>query len=190
MYGIGGARISAQDGCTVRIEPDGSVVAATGVTEQGQGTETIMRQIVAEARRRAHRQVRVITGDTRRTPYGGGTWACRGAGIGGEAGAAGRHRASRRQRSKVAGAMLQAAPDALDLVDGEIVDAPTGAARMPLAELGRIVYFRGDTLPPDLQRELIADAPLHHQAIPLRLHQRHPGLPSSRWTSTPASSSS
>ena len=49
MYGIGGARISAQDGCTVRIDPDGSVMAATGVTEQGQGTEAIIRQIVAEA---------------------------------------------------------------------------------------------------------------------------------------------
>ena len=29
--------------------------------------------------------VRVITGDTAVTPYGGGTWASRGAGIGGEA---------------------------------------------------------------------------------------------------------
>ena len=55
MYGIGGARISAQDGCTVRIDPDGSVMAATGVTEQGQGTEAIIRQIVAEARGRADR---------------------------------------------------------------------------------------------------------------------------------------
>ena len=55
MYGLGGARISAQDGCTVRIDPDGSVMAATGVTEQGQGTEAIIRQIVAEARGRADR---------------------------------------------------------------------------------------------------------------------------------------
>ena len=29
--------------------------------------------------------VRVVTGDTDATPYGGGTWACRAAGIGGEA---------------------------------------------------------------------------------------------------------
>ena len=85
MYGIGGARISAQDGCSVRIDPDGSVVAATGVTEQGQGTEAIIRQIVAEGVGVPIDQVRVITGDTAMTPYGGGTWACRGAGIGGEA---------------------------------------------------------------------------------------------------------
>jgi carbon-monoxide dehydrogenase large subunit len=154
MYGIGGARISAQDGCTVRIDPDGSVVAATGVTEQGQGTEAIIRQIVAEAVGVPIDVVRVITGDTLTTPYGGGTWACRGAGIGGEAalqaGLATKHAAL-----QVAGAMLQAAPEALDLVLGNIVDKANGAVRMPLAELGRIVYFRGDTLPPDLPRELM-----------------------------------
>jgi carbon-monoxide dehydrogenase large subunit len=154
MYGIGGARISAQDGCTVRIDPDGSVMAATGVTEQGQGTEAIVRQIVAEAVGVPIEQVRVITGDTLTTPYGGGTWACRGAGIGGEA-ALQAGLAVKEATLKVAGAMLQAAPDALDLVNGEIVDKKTGQSRMPLAELARIVYFRGDTLPPDLPRELM-----------------------------------
>ena len=154
MYGIGGARISAQDGCTVRIDPDGSVVAATGVTEQGQGTEGIIRQIVAEAVGVSVDQVRVITGDTATTPYGGGTWACRGAGIGGEA-ALQAGMAVKEAAVKVAGAMLQAAPDALDLVNGEIIERSTGQSRMPLAELGRIVYFRGDTLPPDLPRELM-----------------------------------
>jgi carbon-monoxide dehydrogenase large subunit len=99
-------------------------------------------------------QVRVITGDTLTTPYGGGTWACRGAGIGGEA-ALQAGRAVRDATLKVAGAMLQASPEVLDLVNGEIVDKKTGQARMPLAELARIVYFRGDTLPPDLPRELM-----------------------------------
>ena len=154
MYGIGGARISAQDGCTVRIDPDGSVVAATGVTEQGQGTEAIIRQIVAEAVGVPIDQVRVITGDTLTTPYGGGTWACRGAGIGGEA-ALQSGLAVKEAALKVAGAMLQAQPETLDLVDGQIVERATGQARMPLAELARIVYFRGDTLPPDLPRELM-----------------------------------
>ena len=51
--------------------------------------------------------------------------------------------------------MLQAAPETLDLVDGEIVERASGQPRMPLAELARIVYFRGDTLPPDLPRELM-----------------------------------
>jgi aerobic carbon-monoxide dehydrogenase large subunit len=154
MYGMGGARISAQDGCTVRIDPDGSVVAATGVTEQGQGTEAIIRQIVAEAVGVPIEQVRVITGDTLTTPYGGGTWACRGAGIGGEA-ALQSGLAVKEAALRVAGAMLQAGPETLDLINGEVVEKRSGQARIPLAELARIVYFRGDTLPPDLPRELM-----------------------------------
>lgn len=154
MYGIGGARISAMDGCTVRIDPDGSVVAATGVTEQGQGTEAIIRQIVAESVGVPIVSVRVLTGDTQSTPYGGGTWACRGAGIGGEA-ALQAGRAVKESALKVAAAMLQADAAALDLVGGNIVDKSGGAVRLALAELGRIVYFRGDTLPPDVPRELM-----------------------------------
>ncbi len=154
MYGIGGARISAQDGCTVRIDPDGSVFAATGVTEQGQGTDGIIRQIVAEAVGVQVDRVTVLSGDTLTTPYGGGTWGCRGAGIGGEA-ALQAGMAVKEQALKVAGAMLQAQPDSLDMINGEIVDKATGAVRMPLAELGRVLYFRGDTLPPDVPRELM-----------------------------------
>ncbi len=154
MYGMGGAKISAQDGCTVRIDPDGTVVAATGVTEQGQGTEAIIRQIVAEAVGVPLDKVRVITGDTLTTPYGGGTWACRGAGIGGEA-ALQAGLATKEAALTVAGAMLQTSPDTLDMIDGNVVVKATGEVRMPLAELGRIVYFRGDTLPPSLPRELM-----------------------------------
>ncbi|HEU0058412.1 MAG TPA: xanthine dehydrogenase family protein molybdopterin-binding subunit [Hyphomicrobiaceae bacterium] len=154
MYGVGGARISAQDGCSVRVDPDGSVVAATGVTEQGQGTEAIIRQIVAEAVGVPIDWVRVLTGDTLTTPYGGGTWACRGAGIGGEA-ALQAGLAVKQAALRVAAAMLQGKPDALDMSDGQIVDAVSRQPRLPLAELARIVYFRGDTLPPDLPRELM-----------------------------------
>ncbi len=154
MYGIGGARISAQDGCTVRMDPDGSIVAASGVTEQGQGTEAILAQIVAHGVGVPVERVRVVTGDTLATPYGGGTWACRGAGIGGEAALQGAL-ALKAQILEVAGAMLQARPDALDVVMGEVVDRATGTPRMALGELGRILYFRGDTLPKELPRELV-----------------------------------
>ncbi len=154
MYGIGGARISAQDGCTVRMDPDGSIVASSGVTEQGQGTEAILSQIVAHGVGVPVNRVKIITGDTQTTPYGGGTWACRGAGIGGEA-ALQSAIALKQQILEVAGAMLQAVPETLDIAMGEITDKASGKPRMTLFELGRIVYFRGDTLPKDLQRELV-----------------------------------
>src|SRR5438067_2571045 len=85
FYGVGGARISAQDGATLRLEPTGMLTVLCSVTEQGQGTETIFAQIGASAVGVSIDKVRVITGDTSVTPYGGGTWASRGAGIGGEA---------------------------------------------------------------------------------------------------------
>tara|TARA_R110002094_G_scaffold136462_1_gene128166 strand:- start:2949 stop:5330 length:2382 start_codon:yes stop_codon:yes gene_type:complete len=154
MYGIGGARISAQDGCTVRMDPDGSIVALSGVTEQGQGTEAMLSQIVAEGVGVLPSAVRVITGDTQVTPYGGGTWASRGAGIGGEA-ALRSARALRGSILEVAASMLQADQASLDIRDGHVVDSETGAERMPLEELGRVVYFRGDTLPEGLPRELV-----------------------------------
>ncbi len=154
MYGLGGARIAAQDGCTVRMDPDGSVVAMSGVTEQGQGTEAILAQIVAHGVGVPVAKVKVVTGDTRTTPYGGGTWACRGAGIGGEA-ALQSALALREQLVTVAASILQADAATLDVVMGEVVDRATGQSRMPLAELGRLVYFRGDTLPKDAPREFV-----------------------------------
>jgi carbon-monoxide dehydrogenase large subunit len=49
FYGVGGARISAQDGATLRLEPTGMVTVLCSVTEQGQGTEGIFAQIAASA---------------------------------------------------------------------------------------------------------------------------------------------
>ncbi|MGL4635364.1 MAG: xanthine dehydrogenase family protein molybdopterin-binding subunit [Beijerinckiaceae bacterium] len=154
FYGVGGARISSQDGCTLRLNPQGGVIASIGVTEQGQGTESVIAQVVATAVGVPMADVRVITGDTETTPYGGGTWACRAAGIGGEA-AWQSGKALRANILEVAGTILQAAPETLDIQQGRIVDKLTGAERMPLAELGRVAYFRPDTLPADLKPELV-----------------------------------
>jgi carbon-monoxide dehydrogenase large subunit len=155
FYGVGGAPISAQDGCTIRLDPGGSVTCAISVTEQGQGTETVVAQIVASVLGVDLERVRVVTGDTERTPYGGGTWASRGVGIGGEA-ALQAAKALRANILVLAGAMLQATLGELDIVDGFVTEAVTGARRIALADVGRAGYFRGDTLPPDVQPEPVA----------------------------------
>ena len=155
FYGVGGARISSQDGATVRLDATGTVVCQTSVTEQGQGTEAIIAQVVATAFGVPLERVRVILGDTDVTPYGGGTWASRAAGIGGEA-ALQAGKALRENVVAVAGAILQAAPKSLDIRDGAIVDADTGRERMPLEELARIAYFRPDTLPAGVSPEFVA----------------------------------
>ena len=154
FYGVGGAPISAQDGCTIRLEPGGSVTASISVTEQGQGTEAIIAQVVAHQLSIPLDQVRVVTGDTERTPYGGGTWASRGAGIGGEA-ALLAARALKANILALAAVVLQEQPERLDIIGGNVTGID-GAVRMSLADVGRIGYFRGDTLPPDFQPELTA----------------------------------
>jgi len=153
FYGVGGARISAQDGATVRLEPTGMVTCLVSVTEQGQGTEGIFAQICATAVGVSIDKVRVITGDTGTTPYGGGTWASRGAGIGGEA-VLQAGKALRSNVLDIAAAVLNVERGTLEVGDDAVRDKANGEARLPLSEIGRIGYFRPDTLPPKFQAEL------------------------------------
>src|SRR5690348_3593066 len=155
FYGVGGARISSQDGASLRLDATGTVHCHTGVSEQGQGTEAAVAQVVASAFGVPLERVRVVTGDTDNTPYGGGTWASRAAGIGGEA-AWQAGKALRQNVLALAGSILQAEPTKLDIRKGIVVDADSGRERMDLAEVARIAYFRPDTLPPGFQAELMA----------------------------------
>ncbi|MBN9580037.1 MAG: molybdopterin-dependent oxidoreductase, partial [Afipia sp.] len=160
FYGVGGARISAQDGAIIKVTPSGEVQCLISVTEMGQGTETIMGQIVAETLGVARERVKVVTGDTELTPHGGATWACRGAGIGGETALQGAKKLKANILS-VAATILQEKPERLDIRSGQIVDADTGNQRIALSDVARIVYFRSDTLPPDTHAQLTV---AHHYA--------------------------
>src|SRR6202158_6288639 len=155
FYGVGGAKISAQDGATVRLDAQGSLIVHSGVTEQGQGTEAVLAQVAASALGISLERVRVVIGDTDNPPYGGGTWASRAAGIGGEA-AWQAGKALRQNVLAVAASILQAEAGKLDIRGGIVVDADTGRERIELDEVARIAYFRPDTLPPDFQAELMA----------------------------------
>ena len=155
FYGVGGAKISSQDGVAVRLDAQGSVICQTSITEQGQGSESLTAQIVGSVLGVSMSRVRVILGDTDNTPYGGGTWASRGAGIGGEA-ALQATKILRKNILDVAAAILQSTSAELDIADGVVVNSSDGAPRIELKELARIVYFRPDTLPPGIQPELMA----------------------------------
>jgi carbon-monoxide dehydrogenase large subunit len=154
FYGVGGAKISAQDGVTIKLDAQGNIQCLTGVTEQGQGAEAVIAQVAASAFGVGMDKVRVITGDTDITPYGGGTWASRAAGVGGEA-AWQAGKALRENVCKLAGSILQASPETLDIRGGVVVDKETGRERIGLDEVARIGYFRPDTLPPGFQAELM-----------------------------------
>jgi aerobic carbon-monoxide dehydrogenase large subunit len=156
-YGPSGAPISTQDGCTLRLEPSGSIRCITSLTDQGQGTLTSVAQIIADTMGVSIEQVSVIGGDSAISPYGGGAWASRGTAIGGEA-ALRAGTMLKRNVLSLAGAITQTAAGALDIVDGRIVNTRSGQSVISLADVGRIGYFRQDTLPPDYDVQLSVSA--------------------------------
>ena len=153
FYGVGGARIASQDGATARLDPNGGVTVMVSVGEQGQGNDAIYTQIAADAVGVDMAQVRVVTGDTEVTPYGGGTWASRGAGIGGEAVLLAGE-ALRANMVKLAAVILQREQKNLDIYRGHVIDTASRAVLSSVAEIGRIAYFRSDLLPRDFTPEL------------------------------------
>ncbi len=156
-YGPSGASISTQDGCTLRLEPSGSVRCLTSLTDQGQGTLTSVAQIVAESVGVSIDQVSVSGGDSAVAPYGGGAWASRGTAIGGEAAL----RAGTMLKQNIlalASALTQTPAEALTISDGVVVNTRTGQAVISLADVGRIGYFRQDTLPRDFDVQLAVTA--------------------------------
>jgi carbon-monoxide dehydrogenase large subunit len=156
-YGPSGAPISTQDGCTIRLEPSGSVRCVTSLTDQGQGTLTGLAQIVADTLGVGVEDVGIVAGDSTISPYGGGAWASRGTAIGGEAAL----KAATMLKQNIlllASTITQSQPDALDIVEGQVINRASGQSVISLAEVGKIGYFRQDTLPPDYDVQLSVSA--------------------------------
>lgn len=146
FFGRAGVRVTGQDVATVRLDSTGTVTCMVGIGDQGQGTETIYAQIVADAVGAPMETVRIVTGDTASAPYGAGAWASRGAGLGGEAVL----RAGLALRQNILGLAAELlGRDArdLDVRHGGILDAHTGEKLTDLAHLAQTAYFRPDTLP-------------------------------------------
>lgn len=145
IYAAGGARISSQDGATLRLEPDGSVTVLLSVGEQGQGTETAVTQIAADAVGVHITNVRMLSGDTLATPMGGGTWGSRGIGIGGEA-VLQAGRALRAQILAVAAQLLNRPAEELDIQGGEVISTRSPEVLMGLSRLAHVAYYAPDGL--------------------------------------------
>lgn len=154
-------KATAQDGITLAIDPSGAVRCAISVTDQGQGTHTVIGQIVADALGVSADRVRVISGDSQATPYGSGVRASRGTPVGGELAL----QASRRLRLVVleaAAGLLQMRPDALDMRDGVIAPIGGGTPSISLADLAEVVYFKANSLPAGPQISLSLSMHLGH----------------------------
>ena len=70
----------------IRLQPDGTILLFSSIMPVGQGSETTQRQLVAEELGVALEQVAIRQGDTDEVPDAVGTFASRGAAIGGAVG--------------------------------------------------------------------------------------------------------
>ena len=154
LYAAGGAPISSRDACTLRLEAGGNISCATGLTDQGQGGEAVVTQIVADVVGVPLDEINVVMGDTATTPFGGGTWASRGTAIAGEACLL----AAMDMRAKileVAATVHEQPADILTIKAGDVINLETKEKVTTLAEIGNTVHFNTHTLPAEFEPELI-----------------------------------
>jgi carbon-monoxide dehydrogenase large subunit len=147
---------------TLRLDPQGTLVISSSIHNHGQGLETTLAQMAADALGMDIADVRVDFGDTAQAAYGSGTFASRSAVLAG--GAA--RRASeelRSQLARVAAHNLEASPDDIEFADGRVFVQGSPEKGYGLGELCRMVYHRPELVPegqqPILEATVAYDAP-------------------------------
>ena len=127
--------LGPRDGTRISVDPTGAVEVVTGGASVGQGFETSMAQICAEALGVDYRRIRVTHGQTERIAYGIGAHASRATVMTGSATNATALKL-RTKALRVAGQLLQSPPELLDIVEGAVVRR--SAPGEPVMTLGEI----------------------------------------------------
>ena len=129
--------LGPQETADVTVSRSGAVHVYSGGTSVGQGIETVLAQITADALGVDPRVVRVTAGDTAAQPFGAGSWASRSTVVGGSA----VHQAAlavRERALQLAARVLEAAEEDLDLADGLVsVRGDPEMARLSLADIAQ-----------------------------------------------------
>ena len=131
---------SSHDNATVTVGPTGTVRVAVGFVRKVKVTRRRLRDRGRCTRGPDRKDLEVVAGDTERAPFGLGTYASRGAVIGGGAVAL----ASRTVRDKLlnVGAMiLEAAPEDLRIEDAVMSVVGSPDVTIPLADVAAAAYF-------------------------------------------------
>jgi len=138
------------------MDPSGNVEVRIGASPHGQGLVTSLSQLVADELGIHPELVRVVHGDTDRTPYGWGTFASRSMVISGGAS----HLAAGKLRDsivEVAGDILEAAPVDIVLSEGKAVVRGTDKG-VSIPEVARVAHHQSHRLEPGREPGLRAVA--------------------------------
>ncbi len=147
--------IGMGDASELVVHPTGSAELRVSCQSQGQGHETTFAQIVAEELGIPPDLVRVVHGDTERTPFGLGTYGSRSTPVSGAAAATVARRV-REQARRVAAAMLEVSPEDLQWVKGSFHVAGDESSAVGIEEIARFAY--GPALPQGMEAGLRAQA--------------------------------
>ncbi|MBV9523676.1 MAG: xanthine dehydrogenase family protein molybdopterin-binding subunit [Alphaproteobacteria bacterium] len=150
--------LGPSDGVRISVDATGSVELVSGAASVGQGVETVLAQICAEALGVDYRRVRVVRGRTDRIEFGNGAHASRVTVMSGTA----TYLAALAVRSmalETAALQLQTTADTLTIIDGTVVRA--AAPDEALIGLGEVA------------RQMGPNSPL--------MRGRTPGLTAERW---------
>jgi len=145
------------EGATVRVDPSGKVIVATGATPQGQGHETTLAQLCADRLGVDMDDVTIVTGDTDAISLGVGTYASRTAVVAGNA-VSGASLMVRDKALKAAAQLLEANPDDLELTAGEVAVRGVPDRTVTLARVAQVLTNPPPafTFPPGLEPGLEA----------------------------------
>ena len=138
----GGAKMYPSDGCgtIIKLDDFAKVTLITGASEIGQGSETVLAQLVCEELGLPLDAVTVVNNDTAITPWDVGVHASRTTFIGGNS-AIGAARKAKRKILEAAAPKAGRAPEDLDLHGGYIVVKATGERVQELGKFLRSLHF-------------------------------------------------
>ncbi|WP_236006024.1 xanthine dehydrogenase family protein molybdopterin-binding subunit [Paradesulfitobacterium ferrireducens] len=141
----GGARVYRSDGCgaVVKLDDMGRAVLLTGATDMGQGSDTILTQIVAEVLGLEIKDVKVINNDTNLTPWDVGSHASRTTFIAGNAAKIAAEKV-RSQLITAAAQILNANPDQLLLRNKRIMVEDAPERFVDIGKIVRSLHFKQD----------------------------------------------
>ena len=141
-------QVSGHDAAIVRVEPTGEVRGFVSAASQGQGHATTLAQVLADELGVDLDAVSIVEGDTERCPYGSGSFASRSMVASGGALVLAA-RTVRAKIARIAGHMLEVAPEDLALEGGVVAVRGAPDRRVALADVASLAYRpSGGTLPP------------------------------------------
>ena len=139
----GGAKIYPSDGCGTILKMDdfANVTLITGASEIGQGSETVLSQLVCEELGLPISAITVVNNDTAITPWDVGVHASRTTFIAGNS-AIGAAKKAKAKILAVAAKKYEFAESDLDLRGGFVINAASGEVVVELSKLLRNLHFQ------------------------------------------------